>query len=120
MAITLGCLGIMAAGALTARAQKPKQDLAAAAHELADGIRKVAQKAEQNTVRIGLFTPSGIDDGNSGSAITAALVRELGGFVNPHAVLEVKGSYGFISGKQQPVERVIDPPEDIVAVRYLR
>lgn len=80
------------------RAQGDRQSLREAITELANNIKKVADKESQMNVRVGRFTPSGLDDANSGDGISAALAQVLGPFASPGAILEVSGVYGFVSG----------------------
>ncbi len=81
-----------------AHAQEVKREgLRELAVELATSTRAVAKKLEQPAVRIGFFTPFGIDDGNAGGALMAALAQALGDFVKADAALELQGSYGFVA-----------------------
>ncbi len=83
---------------VTASAQEVKREgLNELAVELATSTRAVAKKLEQPAVRIGFFTPFGIDDGNAGGALMAALALALGNFVKADAALELQGSYGFVA-----------------------
>ena len=61
-ALCVGCL----LSAAPAAAQEPRQDLRAAVGELSKSIKAVAEKAEARSVRIGRFTPGGLDDANAG------------------------------------------------------
>lgn len=86
-----------------AGAEEPgREGLREVAGRIADGVRNVAGKLEQPAVRIGYFSPFGIDDSHAGGAFMAELVAALTGFVNADAALELQGSYGFIDDPAKP------------------
>ncbi|MBY0458518.1 MAG: hypothetical protein K2V38_14355 [Gemmataceae bacterium] len=90
------------------RAQEPgKQGLREVTLALGESVRKTAAKLEQSSVRIGFFTPFGIDHGNAGGAFMAELALALQGFVNKDAVLELYGSYGFVENPEGSGVKVI-------------
>jgi hypothetical protein len=86
-------------GAFAAPALAQKDDLRAAAAQLARKVKDVADKEGQTQLRVGLFNPNGIDDGNVGAGIGAELAAALEalrkGLVSPAARLEVYGTFGF-------------------------
>jgi hypothetical protein len=95
-------LAVCLSGGPAARAAEPgKEGLQEVVAKLADGVRKVAAKLEQPAVRIGFFSPFGIDDSNAGAAFMAELAAALKDFVNPGAALELQGSYGFVENPEK-------------------
>jgi len=74
---------------------------------LADGVREAAEKLDQKSVRIGLFSPSDNDKSQSGGAFMSELNAALGKFVNPIAALEIKGDYGYINDPAHPGSKVV-------------
>src|SRR5262249_17460069 len=91
--------GVVAGGLLLispAAAQEARQNLRVATAELAKSAKAVVEKEDQPAVRIGRFVPTGLDDSNAGDGIGALLAEALGKFVNPNAVLEISGAYGFV------------------------
>src|SRR5262249_29179941 len=91
-----GLLGLMVSAPTAHGGPETRQDLRAAIAELARSIKVVAEKEGQTAVRVGRFTPLGLDDANSGDGISALVAEALGRLVNPTATLEVQGVYGFV------------------------
>jgi hypothetical protein len=95
-------------GVLPAPAQETKKEgLREVVGQLAESVRKVAGKLEQPAVRVGFFTPFGLDDSHAGGAFMAELANALKDFVNPASVLELRGEYGFIENPEKSGLKVI-------------
>jgi hypothetical protein len=84
-----------------------RQGLPEVVGQLAESVRKVAAKLDQSAVRIGHFSPFGIDESNAGGAFMAELDAALKDFVKPDAALELQGTYGFIESPGKPGLKVI-------------
>src|SRR5262249_38675510 len=78
-----------------------KEGLREVAAKPAEAGRKAAGKLEQPAVRVGFFTPFGIDDSHAGGAFMAELAAALKDFVIPTAAVELQGSYGFIENPEK-------------------
>ena len=74
---------------------------------MAASVRKVAAKLKQPSVRIGFFSPFGINDSHAGAAFMAELAATLEGFVDPKANLELVGRYSFDEDPTKPGLKVI-------------
>jgi hypothetical protein len=99
---------VFLAGIPTAHAQEPKKEgLREVVGQLAESVRKVAGKLDQPAVRIGFFSPFGLDDSHAGGAFMAELATTLKDFVNPAAALELRGEYGFIENPESTGLKVI-------------
>src|SRR5690349_18223534 len=89
-ASVLGVALVVPAPAAAGERKEGLRDLAA---ELAASTRRVAEKNKQAGVRIGYFTPKGIDNGNAGGAFMSEVALALGTFANPASPLELAGEY---------------------------
>ena len=91
-----------------AAAQEKKEGIDELAAELAASVRPVAEKYRPGTgVKIGYFTPSGIDSANGGGAFEAALALALGTFVNTESPLELKGDFYYLEDEKKPALKII-------------
>jgi hypothetical protein len=109
-------LGLLLAAPVARASEEKRQDLRAAVADLAKSIKDVAKVESQPAVRIGRFTSSGegLDSSNAGDGISTLLAEALGDFVNPKAVLEVKGDYFFNNDTAVAAVKVI-----VIAVRVV-
>lgn len=114
-----GCLALVLLTSTGRTAPERRQDLPAALDDLARGVKAVVEKAEQKSVRIGRFAPSGLDEANAGDGISAGLAHALGNFVDPRSSLEVAGVYGFINDEKVAGARVIKIRAKIVNTQTL-
>jgi hypothetical protein len=95
-------------GIFPARGQETrKEGLREVVGRLAESVRKVADKLEQSAVRIGFFSPFGLDDSHAGGAFMAELATTMKDFVNPAAALELRGEYGFVENPDKSGLKVI-------------
>ncbi|QVL33875.1 hypothetical protein KIH39_08205 [Telmatocola sphagniphila] len=104
-------LGIIPFSSARAEEIKTLQVIAA---ELAIDVKAVLNKENQQSVRIGLFSPRGaaLGDANAGLAICAALEKELGNTANPEATFEISGYFLFIEApKDTRIKLISVKPE---------
>lgn len=102
--VLAGGLAVGLAGPARPSEREGLKELAAA---LAKSTRAVAEKNKQSAVRVGFFTPSGLDHANAGGAFMAELAAALGAFVNPNAAFELKGEFLLVPDPLHPALKVI-------------
>ncbi|HKI30777.1 MAG TPA: hypothetical protein VKA46_02715 [Gemmataceae bacterium] len=100
-------LAVALCGPARAAEGDKKEGLRELAGALAQSARKVAEKNKQTRIRVGYFTPSGIDQGNAGGAFMAELALALGTFANPAAPFELKGEFFFVADPNNAELKVI-------------
>src|SRR5437764_8772460 len=84
-----------------------RQNLRQALADFAKSVKAVVEKEGQTSVRIGVFSPLGLDDSNAGAGVSALLAEHLAGFADPKATLEVQGVYGFVPNPETPGGKVV-------------
>jgi hypothetical protein len=101
--IILLCLLLSSAMVVSAQENPPGglRDLAA---KLGDHVKRAIG---DKPIRVGFFTPTGIDHSNSSGAFMEAVMLALGSSVNSEAKLELKGEYAFVTDDQEPAFKVI-------------
>ena len=97
-----------------------------ASDELRAAMKSLAQRVRDtvktNSVRVGVFSPTGQDNANSGPGFEAVLTDELNGlkqgFVRPDARIEVKGEYAYAKSRTQDGLKVIKVTAKIVDLDF--
>jgi hypothetical protein len=79
---------------------------ARASRELREKMSALAKDVLKNTknqpVTVGQFTPTGLQNSNSGPGLERILAAELGALVRDDALFEVKGDYALVSSRSAP------------------
>lgn len=103
----LGALGMVLFLPAPAAVAAERLNQRAAVTELAKSVKAVVEKEGQQAVRVGVFSPVGLDDSNAGAGISALMAEILGPFVNPKARLEIQGVYGLVNNPEAPGVKVV-------------
>ena len=83
------------------------ESLKTVCEQLAKGVQDFTPKLKQKTIRLGLFTPFGIDQGSAGAAFDGELALALGKLIDRDSVIELSGTYGFVKDPKDPQLKVI-------------